>query len=978
MDKVAATIKTVSEGTRLAGAQLKTFDSTLQSLVGTGKTYEQALQQIAASQGVLSGAVRGTAAELLSQIRGTEQVTVATAKMTSGNVAAIAVMREMNGAIPTRAVASFATNVLGLGPILQAAFPIVGLIAMGAEVVHLANRFDPLTETLKKHDALINTLNADYEQLGKRLESLNIDIIRQKFGKAAGEKLAAFYSDLNAEADQRRITHIGEEIDKIRGKLADVQKGKYSLVGVGGLGGDLLIPGAGSILGGIDANSQTKALGIQISDLEAERENLQLKAKVDKKQSEDDLAKGDHAGESLASRRAKELVELQNQLAEAVAKELGPIDAINAKRDAKIALLRQENILTKENSTLNKEILATINQLAEVNIGNAQRPVLNRGIDSGRKLARETIAEQGRGENASLKLNEREFGPNIAKSSAEEEKDIRSTQQILDIFRNADRDSAKRQSDIQITGIKDTVDTQLAHINGSLGLNRKEKADQSQAVQVAGADADYQVRLQLAQQLYDLEHKRAGEEKDYRDQERAEYQALYDKQKEQFAAESEHAKAIEAAHKRDIDQTAQALEQQASKDRSLASELTGIALSPNSSRGFHDFAVNQARQLGTGIGGNLLGGSVGGILNGISGPLDAAGLKPLLKGTILDREKTTAQDKIEQHTKDSANWLKDIYVKISGQAASDPGSATPLGGGGPGLGLGSIPGLGTFGSDTGGFTGASTGPLGLLLKGIGLGGISRSTSLSNSGSGEGGPEGFGIPGSLNNSSGESGRLGASNYLGAAAGAFAAVQGFAKGGAGGVLQGIGGIAGGAAALDLEPISKGILASVALATSVIGGLIGQNPARRSNDIFNELGQAQFLAPTALNVSQTANGNYADFGARGELRQSSFSAVPTVAEPYGTTAVINGQRVYYGVPGGTIAPFSNQAAGSPGGSGGASGGLTINVAGDFQAMDAATFHDFVRRPVNSSAIAEGQADHLQSHDGRLSNQIRSVVGA
>ncbi len=965
MDKVAATIKTVGEGTRLAGAQLKTFDSTLQSLVASGKTYEQALQQIAASQGVLSNAVRSTAGELLKQVYGTQELTAATAKMTSGNVAAIAVMREMNGAIPTRAVASFATNVLGLGPILQAAFPIIGAIALGSEVVHLLEKFDPLNEVLKKHQALIKSLDADYEHLGKRLESLNIDIIRQKFGKAAGEKLAAFYSDLDAEADQRRIVQIGKEIDKIKTKLAGVAKSES----IGGTLGDVVFPGAGSIGAGIYANRNNAALNTQVFDLEAERDNLALKAKVATKQSEDDRAKGDRSGESLASRRAKELVELQGQLAEAIAKELGPIDAINAKRDAKIEKLREEKLLTDQ-------ILALVNQIAQVDVGNAQRPVLNRGIDSGRKLAREAIAAQGRDENASLKLDDREFGPNIAKSSAEEEKDIRSADRILDIFRNADKDSAKRQADTQITGIKDVVDTQLAHINGSLGLNRQEKADRSQAVQVAGADADYRVRLQLAQQLYDIEHKRASEETDYRKREVDEYQAFYDRQKEQFAAESEHAKAIEAAHKRDIDQTAQALEQQASKDRSLASELTGIALSRNSSRGFHDFAVGQARQLGSGIGGNLLGGTVGGALNGASGLIPAS-LQPLLKGTILDREKGTAQDKIEQHTAKTVDWLHNIYEKISGQAASDPSAASPLSSGG--TGLGSIPGLGTFGSDTGGFTGATTGPLDLILKGLGLGSVARSTSggLSNSGSGEAGLEGSGIPGSLNNSSGESGGLGVSNYLGAAAGAFAAIQGFKKGGASGNLQGIAGLAGGAAALDVEPISKGILAGVAAFTGILGGILGQNPARRANDIFNELGQAQFLAPTALNVSQTSNGNFADFDARGNARTSSFSAVPTVAEPYGTTAVINGQRVYYGVPGGTIAPFSNQPSGSPSSSS-APGGITVNVAGDFHAMDVATFSDYVRRPANSFAIAEGQADHLQSHDGRLSNQIRSVAGA
>jgi hypothetical protein len=62
--------------------------------------------------------------------------------------AASGAIRVLEGALPIRAVERFAVNVLGLGPILQAAFPIIGAIAFGEMIIHIASKLHDMYENL--------------------------------------------------------------------------------------------------------------------------------------------------------------------------------------------------------------------------------------------------------------------------------------------------------------------------------------------------------------------------------------------------------------------------------------------------------------------------------------------------------------------------------------------------------------------------------------------------------------------------------------------------------------------------------------------------------------------------------------------------------------------------------------------------------------------------------------------------------------
>ncbi|MGA2713337.1 MAG: hypothetical protein ABSG41_09530, partial [Bryobacteraceae bacterium] len=150
------------------------------------------------------------------------------------------------------------------------------------------------------------------------------------------------------------------------------------------------------------------------------------------------------------------------------------------------------------------------------------------------------------------------------------------------------------------------------------------------------------------------------------------------------------------------------------------------------------------------------------------------------------------------------------------------------------------------------------------------------------------------------------------------------------------------------------------------------------QRANQISQELATNQFLAPTALNVTQGQNGTLEDFDARGNLRTSALSAVPTVAEPYITGKRLNGAYLptYYtsaggvtkqfsGIPNGTgIAPVSNAPA------------VQNNYYTTVHANDAESFHAMLQKPAYSAAVGESLATHLQTTEGRASNAIRFVT--
>jgi hypothetical protein len=119
--------------------------------------------------------------------------------------------------------------------------------------------------------------------------------------------------------------------------------------------------------------------------------------------------------------------------------------------------------------------------------------------------------------------------------------------------------------------------------------------------------------------------------------------------------------------------------------------------------------------------------------------------------------------------------------------------------------------------------------------------------LPTSGGAGGGGGGFGLGGSST-----LGKVG--TYAGAAFLGYQGVRSLAKGGGQGIAAGIGEIAGAAAMVDPEPISKMILMGTALVSGFVSSLFGDPKQIRQHQINHAVKYNQFMAPVSINVAMS----------------------------------------------------------------------------------------------------------------------------
>jgi hypothetical protein len=99
-----------------------------------------AQQRAAAAAAELTAAQRATAAASTQAAGAAEELAAATGHTGAQMAYASGAIRVFSGELPIRAVERFVTTTLGLGPLLSAAFPVVGLIALGEMLVRVAGK----------------------------------------------------------------------------------------------------------------------------------------------------------------------------------------------------------------------------------------------------------------------------------------------------------------------------------------------------------------------------------------------------------------------------------------------------------------------------------------------------------------------------------------------------------------------------------------------------------------------------------------------------------------------------------------------------------------------------------------------------------------------------------------------------------------------------------------------------------------------
>jgi hypothetical protein len=271
-----------------------------------------------------------------------------------------------------------------------------------------------------------------------------------------------------------------------------------------------------------------------------------------------------------------------------------------------------------------------------------------------------------------------------------------------------------------------------------------------------------------------------------------------------------------------------------------------------------------------------------------------SGIGKLLQGTILGNKGGTS---VEDYTRRTAIATEKIASGVTVGPSGLPGLSVTTGI----PGFESIPGgnlLNLFGSDVGGFTGSSSSSKSPIAKILG-GGSSSTSGLSGflggalglasgssnffdslEGKGTNATVSHNEYGTSINSTHQTGAERAGTIVGGLgtiyAGTKGAIAGFKSGGVGGITSGIASIAGTAAALDPEPISKAVLGGVALVSSIIGDIFGNSKAKRASAIENYINNNQNLLPEAISRDVDISGAAAIYQSNGGVKAAGTTVV------------------------------------------------------------------------------------------------------
>jgi hypothetical protein len=944
----------------------------------------------------LTGEVTKNTAALGGMATGADAAGAGLTRMAGGARTASNELRVLEGAMPIRAAAQFLTQFQAINTAMTLAFPVFGAIALVgildtivSKVTDWANAHNPVIQAQKESLSLLEQAGKEYDKLAEKAHKRRLDEVEQTFGKPAREKMEA--DDYDRAAKQEDADQI-RKLEQLLGAINRV--GSYSgqrLKGVGAADAGVLSqatyllgmkPGERTGLEGVNAGDTPTA-----SQASAARElsvGVQQALATARMQQTDDTA-------SASDMRSKVSQEARKKADEEAKKRQHELD--EAEKQAAAYLRSAENF---ELTGLDR-INAVYREKLEL-LGKTKKAIEDINAGYAIEVQRETAKEVEQGAGKMDKLHDWWMGHGTLDAATggfllpvdapktlrggytesqqkNDEEYVRTGLKVLQASDDSDVDAVRRSAALTIHG-------NSAAVAGGR-MTPQSAASKDYTTRVSDAQAMFQIdtrRLdihkldaELAKSTADLA---AGKQSSLSEQESKDIDRLADLRKKRdeeiYHAGEQYEIQLQTLREKDLQ-----------KYHETAGSFFDAMHSHTTNQWFRSFAVGQEKEVFSNAVTPLIQ-NAGHMLGGVTGGFNPGGL---LTGTVFDPANKGANDasttaKQTARTADEVHALRADVRAMSGapaptDAAGGASSSTDV----FNLPMSHNP-LAIFGSDIGGWTGSGSG-LGTGAAGTSAlfnagGGSSLTQFMSGLGGGGSNPL-QAIFGGMSTNGGTVTQLTGAQQAGAAVGTAAMLagagisiaSGINQGGVGGYTKAASAGMGAAAMLDPEPISKTILASAAAITGLVGAVFGTGPQQRSKDIFNALSSNQYLSPTALNVIQGMNGTYEDFDARGNLRTSTMSAVPTVAEPYITSRVVDGQRTYYDVNGNVTSPYSGGAKGT--GQAPIAGAPTIII----QAFDSESLHEYLQKPANSHAVGEAAASHLERHDGRLANAVRFIAG-
>jgi len=355
------------------------------------REYQQAQEQAAASAQALAGAVKQAQADLLAESVAATEATTAVNGLGAAHTRTVseiqatgAAIRVAMGGESIRAVERFASNVLGLGPIMQAAFPIFGAIAFAEILGRIVDKtiewYQALQHVSKEEaDAFNNTqtkaLERQQEALRQQQEA-HLKLIEETQGKSAADsaRIAAQQAKVN-----QLTSDAAAGAKRLHDQLADANKPAQSLLETISKIGDQMAPKTGgglldSLVGAsspIGAGRQLFGAVSEAMTAARQTEHKEMGAGSTQANTAALLAEQRAAHEELLAEQAKfhndQVAEVKRAAAEAAAAARAATEALRKSDEDALADMKASHELT-----LTEEIAFWQKRMA-VESGNSER-----------------------------------------------------------------------------------------------------------------------------------------------------------------------------------------------------------------------------------------------------------------------------------------------------------------------------------------------------------------------------------------------------------------------------------------------------------------------------------------------------------------------------------------------------------------------------------------------------------------------------
>lgn len=197
------------------GRSIQSSIAPVQNLTAAGEKLAAALIQIAGAEEAAAGAA--------GQLGAAHAHAVTDIQAVGGG------LRVLEGTGGIRAAERLLSILPGVASLFQAAFPVIGAVALFEALDKVAEKMTEAAEAAETLKKATSEADAEFENFVKTADRLNVQRQTQQFGRGAGLKLEATLEEGDAGALDKKAQTLRKDAQRIRDKYADTLPGSNIL-----------------------------------------------------------------------------------------------------------------------------------------------------------------------------------------------------------------------------------------------------------------------------------------------------------------------------------------------------------------------------------------------------------------------------------------------------------------------------------------------------------------------------------------------------------------------------------------------------------------------------------------------------------------------------------------------------------------------------------------------------------------------------